>query len=56
MIEQRIMTASGDERVLSGTAVGKLALELGGNLIATDSPDYDAVRKVWNGLIDKRPR
>jgi FAD/FMN-containing dehydrogenase len=55
MIDQRIMTASGDEPVVGGTAVGKLALELGGNLIATDSPDYDAVRRVWNGLIDKRP-
>jgi hypothetical protein len=55
MDDRRVMTTSGVDGVLSGTVIGKLASELRGNLISTDHPDYDGVRKVWNGLIDKRP-
>jgi hypothetical protein len=55
MVEQRIMTRHGIERVLSGTIVDKLSSELRGDLIATDHPDYDVVRKVWNGMVDKQP-
>jgi len=55
MIDQPIMTGRGAERVVNGTIVGKLASELRGDLIAIDNPDYDTVRKVWNGMVDKRP-
>ena len=55
MVDRRIMTIGGAERVLNGTVVDKLASELRGVLIAIDDPDYDAVRKVWNGLVGKRP-
>src|SRR5262249_36102188 len=55
MVDQRIITTSGVERVLDGTVMDKFASELRGNLIAIENPDYDAVRKVWNGLVDKRP-
>ena len=54
MVDRRIMTMR-VECVLSGTELDKLASDLRGNLIATDDPDYNTVRKVWNGLIDKRP-
>ena len=37
------------------TELDKFASELRGNLIRLDDPDYNTVRKVWNGLIDKRP-
>jgi FAD/FMN-containing dehydrogenase len=31
------------------------ALRLTGEVIAPDHPGYDAARRVWNGMIDKRP-
>src|ERR1700681_270270 len=55
MFERRIMTRHGVECVLKSTVIDKLASELRGDLIALDDPDYNTVRKVWNGLIDKRP-
>jgi FAD/FMN-containing dehydrogenase len=32
-----------------------LAERLVGHVIAPDQPDYDSGRRVWNGMIDKRP-
>jgi FAD binding domain/Berberine and berberine like len=55
MVDRRIMNTGGVECVLNGTVIDKLASELRGDLIAIDDSDYDAVRKVWNGLVDKRP-
>jgi hypothetical protein len=55
MVDRRIVTTSGVERVLDGTVIDKFASALRGDLIAIDNPDYNAVRKVWNGLVDKRP-
>ncbi len=55
MVDRRIMTMQDVECVLSGTELDKLASDLRGNLIRLDDPDYNTVRKVWNGLIDKRP-
>ncbi len=33
----------------------ELAAALAGELITPDSPGYDSARRVWNGMIDKRP-
>jgi FAD/FMN-containing dehydrogenase len=55
MVDRRIMTMRGVECVLGGTELDKFASELRGNLIRLDDPNYNTVRKVWNGLIDKRP-
>lgn len=33
----------------------QLRSELRGDLVLPDDPDYDALRVVWNGLIDRRP-
>ena len=33
----------------------QLAEHLRGDVIAPDDPDYDAARRVWNGMIDRRP-
>ncbi|HYM57424.1 MAG TPA: FAD-dependent oxidoreductase, partial [Solirubrobacteraceae bacterium] len=32
-----------------------LAERLVGDVIAPDHPEYEAARRVWNGMIDKRP-
>ncbi len=35
--------------------IDKFAQRLRGTLIGRDHPDYDEVRKLYNGMIDKRP-
>jgi FAD/FMN-containing dehydrogenase len=55
MVDRRIMTMRGVECVVGGTELDKFASALRGNLIRLDDQDYNTVRKVWNGLIDKRP-
>src|SRR5579864_6442919 len=37
------------------TAVHKLKQEVRGKLLAPGHAEYDAARKVWNGMVDKRP-
>ena len=41
--------------MLTAIAVQELKQELRGELLTPDNPDYDAARKVWNGMVDKRP-
>jgi FAD/FMN-containing dehydrogenase len=55
MGERRITTTGGDERVVSGVAIDKFASQLRGELLADGDVRYDVARKVWNGMVDKRP-
>lgn len=41
--------------MLTAIAVQELKQELRGELLAPDHPEYDVARKVWNGMVDKRP-
>jgi FAD/FMN-containing dehydrogenase len=41
--------------VLSDTALAEFARNLRGQLITPTDPDYETARRVWNGLIDRRP-
>ncbi|MGH2501686.1 MAG: FAD-binding oxidoreductase [Ktedonobacterales bacterium] len=41
---------------LSETAVADLKTQLRGDLIQAGDPGYDEARKVYNGMIDRRPR
>ncbi|HEY0776818.1 MAG TPA: FAD-binding oxidoreductase [Gemmatirosa sp.] len=40
---------------LDSREVARLADTLRGTLLTADAPTYDAVRAVWNGMIDRRP-
>ena len=55
MSERRIVTSDGTERVINGSVIDKLAFNLRGELLGIGHHSYDAARKVWNGMIDKRP-
>jgi FAD/FMN-containing dehydrogenase len=41
--------------MLKAAAVGDLKGQLSGALLVPTDPEYDAARRVWNGMIDKRP-
>jgi FAD/FMN-containing dehydrogenase len=51
----RVATITGEEATLDGATVDGFRASLRGPLISSDSPGYDETRKVWNGMIDRRP-
>jgi FAD/FMN-containing dehydrogenase len=55
MSEQRILTSNGTERGLDDSVIDKFASGLRGDLLRPGHPAYDTARRVWNGMIDKRP-
>ena len=46
---------SSPETVLSQESVARLAADFRGELVRPSDPDYDAARRVWNGMIDRYP-
>ena len=40
---------------MNNEEIGKFAQSLRGSLIGRDHGEYDEVRKLYNGMIDKRP-
>ena len=50
-----LRTGTGQDVTLSEEAVTGLRTRLRGRLVAPSDGDYDMVRAVWNGMIDKRP-
>ena len=55
MSERRVLTTKGLERVLDDSVVAKFSAGLRGELLRPDDDGYDGARKVWNGMVDKRP-
>jgi len=53
MVDQQVTITKGS--VLDEAAVQKFKASLRGELIRPDDGGYDDARKVWNGMIDKRP-
>jgi FAD/FMN-containing dehydrogenase len=49
------VSLDGAEIELEAAAVRELAASLSGDLLMSDHPQYDAVRKIWNGMHDKHP-
>lgn len=50
-----VATRSGSTRALTPPEVRALREALDGELLAPDDAGYDAARRVWNGMIDRRP-
>jgi hypothetical protein len=55
MEDLRATTLTGRETTLSAAAVEAFKQSLRGPLIAPDDARYAEARKVWNGMIDRRP-
>lgn len=54
-VAERISTLRGGTTDVPNDAITALASQLRGDLIQPGDAAYDEVRKVWNGMIDKRP-
>lgn len=55
MSDLRIATINGGNTVVAKTRVAQLREQLRGQLLRPGDAGYDATRKVWNGMVDKRP-
>jgi FAD/FMN-containing dehydrogenase len=55
MTDLRITTTSGADAILEDAAVQALRANLHGPLLCPGDAGYDEARKVWNGMIDRRP-
>jgi FAD/FMN-containing dehydrogenase len=55
MTELQVITNGGAEAALEYSAVEALAARLHGELLRPGDPGYEEARRVWNGMIDKRP-
>src|SRR5262244_1571217 len=55
MTDVRIATMDGTGKVLESAAVQAFRDELRGPLIGPEDANYDETRRVWNGMIDRRP-
>ena len=55
MKDLRITTTAGTEAVLDEPAIEEFGSELGGELIRPEDAGYEDARKLWNGMIDKKP-
>src|SRR5207249_4490391 len=50
-----VTTTTGMDTAIEDTAVAAFKASLRGELLRPGDPGYDDARKVWNGMIDKRP-
>src|ERR1700739_4432221 len=55
MTDLRIITANGTDAILEEATVQNFADSLRGPLLSPREGGYDEARKVWNGMIDRRP-
>ncbi len=55
MSDVRVLTTMGTDRLLDDRVIEKFGTSLRGRLVRPSDPDYDITRRVWNGMVDKRP-
>ena len=49
------VSSDGDEITISSSLVRDFGAALKGTLLQSTDGGYESARKVWNGMIDKRP-
>ena len=55
MTDLRVAAVDGGETIVEDAAVKELENSLRGPLLSPSEGSYDEARKVWNGMIDRRP-
>src|SRR5229473_5172975 len=55
MTDLHVVTTEGSDAILEDAAVQDFAAGLRGPLLRPGDGKYDEARKVWNGMIDRRP-
>ena len=55
MTDLRFITTTGTDAILEEATVQNFADSLRGPLLQPGEGGYDEARKVWNGMIDRRP-
>ena len=55
MADLQILAQSGAETILSEAVVEKFRGSLRGRLLLAGDDGYEAARRIWNGMIDRRP-
>jgi len=54
-MELRVLTSGGAETALEESLIGTFAARLRGELLRPGDAGYEEARKLWNGMIDRRP-
>ena len=49
------VTLTGEDTTLNPEALAEFEARLGGETIRPGDAEYEVARKLWNGMIDKRP-
>ena len=55
MTDFRVITTNGTDAILEEATVQDFAADLRGRLLRPGDDGYDDARKVWNGMIGRRP-
>lgn len=55
MPDLRVITTTGADTILEEAAVAAFKVRLRGALLCAGDAGYDDARKIWNGMIDKKP-
>ena len=55
MTDLRVANTRGTSTVLNGATIQGFKTSLQGTLLCPTDEGYDAARRVWNRMIDKRP-
>ena len=55
MVDLQAATLTGTDTMVGEEQIEEFRASLRGDLLQPDHPDYDQARRVWNGMIDRRP-